>query len=731
MPYAAPMSGVIDYGRFGERLKSVMPRWGDRARMSPEEFAAHLADTAPRWELLRRFQEEWGYEVPEDAVPWQRWSESEHRRYLRRLKGEAVGAGDADPFESVDVSLPIPAALDEWWELPFNSFTHSPRLYWTHPEYPPTLRPDPGGYGVAGGLPDDTALVPAGADRRVCVFKAEYEYCNEWGYAAADAGLPDPRVLATDSDEEWVLQAGSVSEFFLQLAVQRLPSYYGWTVYGDDDTERIVAWVRDELPTLGFEPWREVGQHITVYGAPDALVFHDTGYGDVELTVHGRTAQALEALGARMGLDWSERILTPRAVTEAPKPIALRAGDTDETGRWTVLSTSQDTVESGTERSSASDAAGSWTVSGAIAVSGDEDGTLRARRLDSDAAPVVARPPSGPATALACIELPDEGPLIASGHRNGTLYLWMPDSGDGPLEVARRRPKLTGLALTATAAGTALAACWRDDVVALWDIASGERTDLDLGPGITDVRLDEDLRLTVGGPSGHAVVRLDADALWPARELMLRVVSFENAACATDADPEVVPRRLARLLSWDADDARRAIDELDVLLDPGRELCSAAVLAFAYLTQIGAAVGVGAHHCHVRRRVLGLALRIVAAMDTAEGRATDAAEGRATDAAEEHWHAVAREMLRGIIPVLPDMLEEEDPATRTAGALLVAALPERDERADVLLRALAAGDPDPEAAAAAALALGDATAVDTLVSAGWERADLDSLPQGG
>ncbi|MEU9993160.1 hypothetical protein AB0E10_41740 [Streptomyces sp. NPDC048045] len=714
------MSGMIDYGRFGERLRSVMPRWDDRDRMSEDEFAAHLADTAPRWELLRRFQEEWGYELPEDAVPWQRWSESEHRQYLRRLKGEAADEAGDDPFESVDLSLPVPAALDEWWELPFNSFTHSPRLYWTNPEYPPTLRPDPGGYGVADGLPDDTALVPAGADRRVCVFKAEYEYCNEWGYPAAEAGLPDPRVLVTVSEREWVLQAGSLSEFFLQLAVQRLPAHYGWTVHGDDDTERIVAWVRDELPTLGFQPWRELGQHITVYGAPDALVFHDTGYGDVELTVHARTAEALETLGARMGLDWSDRILTPTAVEEAPKPIALQPGDIDESGRWTVLSTSPDSVESGIARPSAGDGADSWTVSGTLAVTCDEDGTLRARRLDSDADPVLVHPQAEPATALACIELPDEGPLVASGHRDGTLQLWMPDSGDGPLQVARQRPPLTGLALTASTTGTVLAACWRDDVVALWDVASGERADLDLGPGITTVHLDADLRLTVGGPSGRAVVRLDADALWPARELMLRVISFENATCATDGDPEDVPRHLARLLSRDTDDARRALAELEMLLSPEQGLCSAAVLAFVYLTQIGAAVGVGAHHCHVRRQALGLALRTVRAMGTIGTR----------DTAEEHWHTVAREMLAEIGPVLADMLEEEDPATRTAGALLVAALRQSDDRADGLLRVLAAGDPDPEVAAAAALALGDAAAVDVLVSVGWERADVDSLLPG-
>ncbi|MGW7381437.1 hypothetical protein [Streptomyces sp. NPDC054794] len=266
--------------------------------------------------------------------------------------------------------------------------------------------------------------------------------------------------------------------------------------------------------------------------------------------------------------------------------------------------------------------------------------------------------------------------------------------------------------MTGTANGTFLGASWRDGMVALWDIASGERADF--GPGITTVHPDADLRLTVGGPSGHAVVQLDVDALWPARELMLRVVSFENAACATDSDPNDVPRHLARLLSWDADDARRAYVELDTLLAPRRELSSAAVLAVMYLTQIGAAIGVGAHHCHVRRPVLGLALRIIRALDTAEG----------------HWLAVAREILAGIVPLLPDMLNEEDPVTRTAGALLIVALPERDEESNPLLRALATGDPDPEASAAAALALGDATAVDALISVGWERTDVDAVLPG-
>jgi hypothetical protein len=78
---------IIDYGRFAQRLGQVMPRWDDRACMTEAEFAEHLADTGPRWELLRRFQEEWGYEPPGGGPVWPRWSEDEHKAYVRRLAG--------------------------------------------------------------------------------------------------------------------------------------------------------------------------------------------------------------------------------------------------------------------------------------------------------------------------------------------------------------------------------------------------------------------------------------------------------------------------------------------------------------------------------------------------------------------------------------------------------------------------------------------------------------------
>ncbi|MFJ8728916.1 hypothetical protein [Streptomyces bauhiniae] len=622
------MDSMIDYGDFAARLARVMPRPDGT---TPDECSAHLADTAPRWELLRQFQEEWGYEVPADADEWRH-----------------------EPVTSPD--LPIPAALDQWWALPYNSFVHSPRLYWTNPEYPPTPRPDPTGYGTSAGLPADTTLVPAGADRRVCVFQAEYQYCNEWGYPAADAGLPDPRVLVSDSQDGWLLQARSISEFFLQLAVHRLPAHYGWTVHADDDTDRIVARTKSELTPLGFLPWRELAQEITVYGAPDALVFHDAGYGDHELTVHARTAEALVRLGERMGVDWAERIEAPCAVMEGPRGLGLRAGD----GRWEVVSVSAE--------------------------------PLLSERPELEA-PIAH---TSPLTALTRIDVPDEGPLVATGHEDGSLHLWTPESGNAPVEVDRRGPALTGLTSVHTANGPVLAASWCDAGVSLWDIDSGERADLDLGPGIVSVHLSADLRLLVGGPSGRAVLQLDPDALWPTRELMLSLVSFE------ETEPGV-PRLLAELLSHDEEITERAFAALNELLAPTPDVSPAAILSFTYLTQIGAEIGVGAHPCTVRRRALGLALRIAAAMRA--------------EAAEEPWLTASRKLLASLPRVLPDMLRGANPATRTAAALLTGALGGHP----------APADPHPEVAAAAALASGDATAIDVLVTTGWDRADLATL----
>ncbi|MEU6716300.1 hypothetical protein ABZ897_32955 [Nonomuraea sp. NPDC046802] len=305
------MAEVIDYRDFAGRLARVMPRWEERDRMTPEEWTEHAADTAPRWELLREFQEAWGYVQPDGGPRWPRWTEDERQVYVKRLESGEFGENeDDDLFAGVDLALPVLKALDEWWDLPFNSFTHQPRLYWTNPVWPPTVRPDPSGYGVSEGLPPGNPFTGPDTDMRVCVMMAENQYCNEWGYPAADSAQPDPRVLVSDG-EDWVLQSRSVSEFFLQLAVQRLPTHFGHTVCIGMAPEGLAERIRAELPALGLLPWRELGEQTTAYGAPDAIVFHDEGMGDFEIIAAGRTAGALERLAREFGLDWTDEIREP------------------------------------------------------------------------------------------------------------------------------------------------------------------------------------------------------------------------------------------------------------------------------------------------------------------------------------------------------------------------------------------------------------------------------------
>jgi hypothetical protein len=284
---------IIDYGRFSERL----------------------ARPAQRWELLREFQQEWGYE-PSDGPRWSRWTGDEHREYVAALRSEVLGVPDSGPLAGVDLALAVPKALDEWWDLPFNSFTDRFSCYETNPVWPPTVRPDPSGYGVSDGLPGDSPFLEPGQDRRVCVFMAENQYCNEWGYPAAWAAQDDPAVLVSALDEDgkeaWLPQSRSISEFFVQLAATRLPAHYGWTVW--DEPPGLVERMRGTLPSMGFLPWRELGAHGEFFGGPDTIVYHNVGDGG-EFTAYGRSHEALERLGHTLGVDWSESICEPESLT--------------------------------------------------------------------------------------------------------------------------------------------------------------------------------------------------------------------------------------------------------------------------------------------------------------------------------------------------------------------------------------------------------------------------------
>ncbi|MEU3878141.1 hypothetical protein [Streptomyces sp. NPDC029704] len=291
----------IDYGRFHEDLR--------RARTAAGGGAA-------RWELLRRFQQEWGYE-PAGGPRREPEEPDEHKEYVTGLR-EAAGEGTADGEpQDVDPALAIPAALKEWWELPFNSFADRSELYETNPVWPPTLRPDPTGYGVADGLPPGNPFAGPDEDQRVCVFMAENQYCNEWGYPAARSALADPPVLVSglgdDGEPGWQLQSHSVSEFFLQLALTRLPAHFGWTVEEGDVDEEVVARLTEHLHPLGLLPWRELGARTEFFGGRDVIVAHNTGFGDFGFVAYGRSEQALLRLAGALGVDWSEWICEPES----------------------------------------------------------------------------------------------------------------------------------------------------------------------------------------------------------------------------------------------------------------------------------------------------------------------------------------------------------------------------------------------------------------------------------
>ncbi|MEU5052073.1 hypothetical protein [Streptomyces sp. NPDC021096] len=298
----------IDYGRFHQ--------WLHEARSAS---TGRTVEGDARWELLRRFQQEWGYE-PVGAQRWEREEPDAHKEYVSGLKAELCDAAVDDGPGDVDRSLAIPAALDQWWDLPFNSFADRAELYETNPVWPPTVRPDPTGYGVCDGLPRENVFVGPDEDLRVCVFMAENQYCNEWGYPAARSHLADPPVLvsARDDDEKpaWLLQSHSVSEFFLHLAVTRLPAHYGWTVEEGDLGPQEVARLRERLRPMGLLPWRELGARTEFFGGPDVIVAHNTGYGDFGLVAYGRTEQALRRLAGTLGVDWSEWICEPESHRE-------------------------------------------------------------------------------------------------------------------------------------------------------------------------------------------------------------------------------------------------------------------------------------------------------------------------------------------------------------------------------------------------------------------------------
>jgi hypothetical protein len=534
------MPKIIDYGRFAERL----------------------AQKRPRWELLDEVQREWGYEDP-GGEP------------LVTREGEAPG------YE-LDESDPIPAALVEWWDSPVNSFAFRPRLYWTHSQWPPSA------LDAIEDPPDD----------EICVIMAEYQYVNQWGYLASEAGLPDPKVMV-NSHDGWVVQSRSISEFFLQLALERLPAHFGWSLRVSradvDGDPAIVERLRASYRELGLLPWQEMGTDALSYGAPDALIRHGRGPGaGYAIVVHGRTREALVQVAETLGITWTDEEI--EAPNEVPHPVedlgpaSLAEGSTDYRLRWTAISTA-----AAPAMPTVPDVLGLRELPGRTVAAAGRDGTTvvagdtagRVHVWATDGPETADRAlHRAPVTAITCYQAADGSPVVVSGDADGVLRQWV--TSREPLRTAfdRRRSPVDALASARLETGPALAAAWADGLMRVWDLRSDDVADLQIGTGIEALALASDGLLFVTTTQGAAALRLDLDRLWPTRGLRLRLDDIDwGSLWAARGPAHEVPGLIAKVASEDEDTAQDAVKRLYELLVSKHVSLSAAAPAVPFLVE--------------------------------------------------------------------------------------------------------------------------------------------------
>jgi WD40 repeat protein len=103
--------------------------------------------------------------------------------------------------------------------------------------------------------------------------------------------------------------------------------------------------------------------------------------------------------------------------------------------------------------------------------------------------------------------------LVVSGGADGTVRLWAP--GRDPLEepVDARGVPVTAVAAAALSTGPAVAAAWADGLVRLWDVATGDQTDLRLGFAVYALVMDTDGTAIVGSEHGTTALRLTPSTL--------------------------------------------------------------------------------------------------------------------------------------------------------------------------------------------------------------------------
>src|SRR5262249_9676049 len=107
-----------------------------------------------------------------------------------------------------------------------------------------------------------------------------------------------------DVEDDWVLQDRSVSGWALHFAAVRIPKSLGWEGWysGDVDAD-LLGRLRAGYPELGLPTWTELEGVSTLYAGPEVVIDHPPGHWDRELSICGRTREAVLAVGDRLGLD--------------------------------------------------------------------------------------------------------------------------------------------------------------------------------------------------------------------------------------------------------------------------------------------------------------------------------------------------------------------------------------------------------------------------------------------
>jgi hypothetical protein len=148
-----------------------------------------------------------------------------------------------------------------------------------------------------------------------------------------------------------------------------------------------------------------------------------------------------------------------------------------------------------------------------VLVVGDRAGTVRMWRLEPAPTVVEQALHQGPVTAVTCLSMAAGVWLSVSGGADGAVRLWAPGRDLMEEPVDARDVPVTAVAAAALKTGPAVAAAWSDGLIRLWDLATGEQTDLRLGFVVYALVIDDDGTAIVGSEHGTTALRLTPSAL--------------------------------------------------------------------------------------------------------------------------------------------------------------------------------------------------------------------------